>query len=66
MYKPGVAGGWKIVHSERINNLFFLTKIIVVIQITHREVCLNCNMRGEKMRNIFAEKVYGKETNISS
>jgi hypothetical protein len=61
MYKRGVAGEWKMVHSERINNLFFSTKIIVFIQITHSEVCLICNMQGEKMRKILAEKVYGEK-----
>jgi len=54
-----------MVRNERINN-FFLTKIIVVIQITHSEVLLICNMRGAKMRNILAKRVYGEERNISS
>jgi hypothetical protein len=46
--------------------LFFSTKIIVVIQSTHSGVFLVCNLRGEKMRKIWAGKVYGEETNISS
>ena len=61
MYKTGGAGRWKMVRNERINNLFFLTKIIVVIQITHSEVFLIFNMRGEKMRNILAEKFTEKK-----
>ena len=64
--KKGAAGGWKIVHNERVNNLFLSTNIIGVIQITHSEGYLIFNMRGEKMRNILAGKVYGEETNISN
>lgn len=58
-----VAEGWKIVNKERINNLFFSTKVIGVFQITDSEVCLICNMRGEKMRNtcILAENFTEKK-----
>jgi hypothetical protein len=48
--------------------LLFSIKIIGVIQITDSEVCLICNMQGDKIRNIciLAEKVYREETNISN
>jgi tRNA A22 N-methylase len=66
MYKTGLAEGWKLVYNERINNFVIFGKIIVVIKITHSEVCVICNMRGEKIRKILAEEVHGEETSISS